>query len=858
MKKVLENQNNHNNHYLYPFFWQHGESQEKIEEYIDQIHGQGIHNLCIESRPHPDFLGPGWWKTMDTIITKAKGYGMKLWVLDDAKFPTGYANGQVPESLKKKYLGVRRYDLAGPNRYGQLDLRILVDMREYGKDQRHQSDQFYKAFIARNDLSNKDAFDESSIVDITKGYHDGYLNFELGNDHYSVFVLYKTGCGQEEATSNYLDPTLKEATDILITEVYQKHYDHFKDEFGQTIVGFFSDEPRFGNVKGPNAIIGQTLMPLPFNDLIEKKLTSLLENKISDLVYLFYGNSQAASVMRFNYMNLVSKLYQENFSEHLGNWCRDHQVEYLGHVIEDNNAHARLGYGPGHFFRAMAGQDMAGIDIIGGQVVPGMDYYHESFSTGGSDGEFYHYALVNLGASAAKLDSKKQGRLMCEAYGAYGWIEGLKMMKWISDHMISHGVNVIVPHAFNPKKFPDWDCPPHFYAHGKNPQYPYFHHLTAYLDRLCHLFSGGHKMARVGVLYHGFGEWGGEAMPVQKVIKNLQQYQISCDVISEDYLMEAKADADLNCFKINKYDYEVLIVPYAQRLPQLLLKKIAELSSVVQVVFVDEFPEGYRNLNAKVIPLEKLAVHLDSHQDVKLLSPEPSLVCYKYQQEDGRCYFLTNESVNKTVNTVIALNEAKEFATYDAFSNQVYELEGRLSATEYVFELNLAPFQSLVLVEMAGTKTKPQKGKLVQVVDKAKISLKNFDQASYEVISTTKITDYLGRQYPDFSGSIMYEIELNIEYPDLMIEIEEAYETITVLVNDQEVASLIAPPYVIDLSGYMQVGVNQLTIIVTNTLYRHQRDAFSTYFACEPLGIISPIKLYERIQNSPNQNFDKG
>ena len=150
------------------------------------------------------------------------------------------------------------------------------------------------------------------------------------------------------------------------------------------------------------------------------------------------------------------------------------------------------GYGVGHYFRGIAGQTIAGIDIIGGQVVPGMDYYHDAFSTGGSDGEFYHYALVKMGASSAKLDPQKNGRLMCEAFGAYGWVEGLKMMKWITDHMLSHGVNVIVPHAFNPAPFPDWDCPPHFYAHGQNPQYPYFHKWSHYADRLCHLLSGGY------------------------------------------------------------------------------------------------------------------------------------------------------------------------------------------------------------------------------------------------------------------------------------------------------------------------------------------------------------------------------
>lgn len=53
-----------------------------------------------------------------------------------------------------------------------------------------------------------------------------------------------------------------------------------------------------------------------------------------------------------------------------------------------------------------------------------MNYHHDAFSTGGSNGEFYHYALAKLASSAAHLDPVKKGRAMCEAFGAYGWNEG--------------------------------------------------------------------------------------------------------------------------------------------------------------------------------------------------------------------------------------------------------------------------------------------------------------------------------------------------------------------------------------------------------------------------------------------------
>ena len=72
-------------------------------------------------------------------------------------------------------------------------------------------------------------------------------------------------------------------------------------------------------------------------------------------------------------MNLVSRLYGECFAGQLGAWCTERGVDYIGHIIEDNDAHTRLGASVPHFFRAMDGQTMGGIDVVLGQVRPGLD-----------------------------------------------------------------------------------------------------------------------------------------------------------------------------------------------------------------------------------------------------------------------------------------------------------------------------------------------------------------------------------------------------------------------------------------------------------------------------------------------------
>ena len=75
-------------------------------------------------------------------------------------------------------------------------------------------------------------------------------------------------------------------------------------------------------------------------------------------------------------MDEMTGLVRTCFSGQLGSWCEAHGVEYIGHIIEDDNAHTRMACSIGHYFREMEGQHMAGIDVVHHQIVPGFTEYH--------------------------------------------------------------------------------------------------------------------------------------------------------------------------------------------------------------------------------------------------------------------------------------------------------------------------------------------------------------------------------------------------------------------------------------------------------------------------------------------------
>ena len=115
--RIYEALNGKQGNYILPFFWQHGEDEETLREYMGVIQDMGIRAVCLESRPHPDFAGPKWWEDMDVILSEARQRNMKVWILDDCHFPTGYANGAIAdakEDLQKWTVYHLMVDLAGP------------------------------------------------------------------------------------------------------------------------------------------------------------------------------------------------------------------------------------------------------------------------------------------------------------------------------------------------------------------------------------------------------------------------------------------------------------------------------------------------------------------------------------------------------------------------------------------------------------------------------------------------------------------------------------------------------------------------------------------------------------------------
>ena len=830
---------------IFPFLWLHGEPEETLREYMDVICRANLRAVCVESRPHPDFAGPRWWHDMDIILDEARRRNIKVWILDDSHFPTGYANGALEQadpalcrqSLVCKLLG--EADSSDPLAVSKEDCLQVppwtpnpMEQHMIRNPRTFDDDRLLGVAAVRLKGSGPE-----DLLDLTGALGPEGLRFAPAGGKWRVYALSLTrNRGPHRSYINMMD---RESCRMLIDAVYEPHWRHYREDFGKTIAGFFSDEPEIGN--GHLYESGKRFWEVEdqaWSAPVEEELCSRLGGdfvKYLPLLWKTDFDPDQTALVRKTYMDAVTRAVQENFSLQIGGWCRDHGVEYIGHLIEDSNQHLRCGSSLGHYFRGLFGQDMAGIDDIGGQVLPqGERDEAQNPMNPFSDrsGLFYHYVLGKLGSSLAAIDPKKRGRCMCELFGAYGWEEGVRLEKYLCDHFLVRGVNRFVPHAFSLKDYPDPDCPPHFYAHGHNPQFRHFGALMAYLGRMSQLFSGGRSVAPAAILYNAEADWMGDSMALETVAQPLCEAQIDyqflpLDVFTQREVWKTQIGGG---FSVNGNRYRVLVIPGCDCLPQEAAGIIRELEAAgCPVYFANRRPRGFEWVpavdSAQLPALLKSLEGLDL-ETVHVEPANPYIRAMRYEREDtGTLYLLVNEGKEPFTGTIRLPGPWENCYAYNAWDNCLEALSFHQEGESLVLDETLEPLKSLVVLfgePEAELRDPPAaKGTLRVLSEGWRRSIcASLEYPRFREEASVSLPDSLEEEQPLFSGFVRYERGYVHEGGRAVLELTDAYEGVEVFVNGESLGIQVAPPFRYDLTAALRPGENRLRIEVATTLER--------------------------------------
>lgn len=833
---------------ILPFFWQHGEDHHTLRQEIEAMEAAGVRAFCVESRTHADFCKEAWWEDMGFLLAEAKKRDMRVWLLDDKYFPTGYADDYISShpALKKLTLRMQYADFCGP----RTDAAVILPRLAEGES-------FVAVLAYRREEKGRQVLDD--CMDLTGRANHGLLFWDIPAGAWRVYyVIRSLSC---PIKPNYIDMLSPDSCKAMLHAVYEPHYAHFGEYFGSTFAGFFSDEPSFFNEEGTYySTLGREDVWLPWRDDLPERIGAAAGCDAAEarrlLPALWQDIKGRSAQLRTGYMETVTRLYSENFTYMLGDWCRAHGVEYIGHIIEDMNTHQRLGHGPGHYFRALEGQDMAGVDIVLNQMIPGFTDLDHTANVFGrtADPAFFNYALAKLCSSLAHITPRMKNRAMCEIFGAFGWAEGLPMMRRLADHFLACGVNVFVPHAYSPK-YPDGDCPPHFYARGQNPQHPLFGKLLAYMRRCSHLLTEGTHVAQAAVLYNAEAEWaGGRLQFFQEAARALTRAQIDFDILPADALAGARVqDGRL---ALGGETYKALVAPYAQFLPFELIARLDALQKAGLPVY---FTEGRPDAAAEgkemagllegcpVLSLEALPAALRQAGFYELtLSPAAPLVRYYHIRRAGRdIYMFVNEDIFHPYDGWAELEGEAAGVFYDAMENRLLApvQEGRR------LRLRLEKGGSILFITGQFPDGLPAfhyaDGPCRDLQLSYTISLKETGKdADFKAYKQNAPLCNLARELPRFSGEIQYETSFTADRTDYTrLELGEAGETAEVWLGGVYLGFSISEPYGFDITGRLLPGENRLVVrCVSNPGYR-ERDGFSELLPLPPLGLQGPVRL---------------
>ncbi len=458
---------------LAPFWFLNRDlKDDELVRQIKEMHDKGVDGFILHARHGllTPYLSEEWFQRIRTCIETAKRLDMKAYLYDENNWPSANADGKiVAENSAYRMSGVfmtHRFDLKAGEKVSlkietmdELVAVVAYPLRE-GK---------VEGFWSAGQLLN----------DYIK---DGVLEWEVPkSSDFRVYVFSRRFLTSGLFFGAAVDTLNPDAIRRFIELTHKEYAERFKEEFGSTIWGIFTDEPAMDY--NPQEAIPWT-----------SRLPALFERRNGYPLYkvlpaLFENVGPFTPMVRAHFRDTVTEAYVEAFFKQIYEFCDKVHLNFVGHVLSEGELYQHTRH-QGDFFRGAQYMHFGGVDFLCELTWP-----HEDALWG-----LNNLVGPKFASSAAHLLEKP--RVMSEAFGlASQWGISLNTLKWLADWQIALGVNLIMPHAFyySIQGFRKWECPPdEFY---RVPFWKYYRKFADYIARLCYLFSNGNHIADVALLY---------------------------------------------------------------------------------------------------------------------------------------------------------------------------------------------------------------------------------------------------------------------------------------------------------------------------------------------------------------------
>ena len=442
-----------------PFWSWNGELDE--QELIRQIGvfaEMGMGGFFMHSRTglRTEYLGEEWFSLINACAEEADRLGMEAWLYDEDRWPSGSAGGLATQELRYRMRYMRMHVL------------------DAWKDLSDCSEGQLECFAAKVDGIHLECY-RSVPFESTTILNEGEV--------FLVFTWEYTAPHSFYNGASYLNTLDRDATQKFIEVTHEAYKKANGDHFGKAIKGIFTDEPHRGFVmcdKLDQPGVSDPAAASPYTEKLFPEFEAAfgydLRPRLPELFLRFQGH--AVSPVKWAYMELLQRMFLDNWAKPLHAWCQEHELELTGHVLHEDSL-AGQAVPCGSMMRYYPHMDRPGIDILG------------------NDNESY-WAAKQLDSVARQLG--QQWRLS-ELYGCSGWGFDFAGHKRIGDWQALLGINLRCHHlswytmAGEAKR----DYPASIFF--QSAWFEEYKHVESYFSRLSSVLMQGSPAADVLVLH---------------------------------------------------------------------------------------------------------------------------------------------------------------------------------------------------------------------------------------------------------------------------------------------------------------------------------------------------------------------
>ena len=558
---------------ILPFWFLNDDLDEaEIARQLADFEAHGVYGVIF----HPRVGLPrdiGWMSQrmlyfLGVTVAEAKRRDMRVMLYDEGMYPSGSSAGQV---------------VAANSDY-QSRCLAMRELRD-GEDPAPAVGENLVAVVARQSRQRLAVIDRR---------HDGYMR----GLHYADHDVPRQPDGaeppeDEHPVADLLNP---DAVATFIRLVYDKFAECFADEFGQTIVAMFTDEPSMlGKPRGRARV-------WPGTTGILEHVNALLGYDFEPhLPALWFDDEPGAEHYRGEYQRAIENRLQQTYYAQIFHWCQRHGLPLTGHPTWGDDI------GPQRYLH-IPGQDSVWREVLPASALEGKQ-------------------STQAKCTSSAMAHFRRRRNMNECCGVYGHELTWQEMKWLANWCFVRGVNMLCPHAFfySVRGARIDERPP-----CVGPNSPWWDRYKLYADycrRMSCLNTDCQHVCHVAILGQtNFLPW--------RAARVCFQHQRDFNYLEDRHLWE-DADVDEHGIRLADMHYDLLIIDGIDALPNRAQPAIELLESAGRVV---RFAPGRE---------AKLLDTIDRHVPSDLaLTPHHHDVRYRHVIKNGHhFYIICNEGL---------------------------------------------------------------------------------------------------------------------------------------------------------------------------------------------------------------------